>query len=54
MSSGYNTYIVAALIGIVSTLHALGYITDEAFTTILGLLNGGGLLFLRAGMKSGK
>lgn len=51
MSTGYNTYIVAALFGLTAFAHAMGWMTDDAFATINTLLTGGGLAFLRAGVK---
>ena len=49
--SGYKTYIVAVLLGLVGAGKHLGYIDPEAATTIETLLLGGGLAFLRAGVK---
>ena len=45
---GYKSYIVAALIGIVSAVHYLGYIYAESYTAILGLLCSSGIAALRA------
>jgi len=47
MFQGYKTYIIAALIGVVSAIHALGYIDAGMYQTLLGVLTGGGLATLR-------
>jgi hypothetical protein len=49
---GYKTYIVAALAVILAGLKALGYIDDTSYQTILAILGGLGLGFLRAGVKN--
>ena len=51
---GYRTYIIAALMVILSGLHAQGYITDALYTTLQGILLGGGLAALRAGVAGSK
>ena len=48
--SGYKTYAIAALIGVVTVAHQLGYIDDNLRDTILGFLGAGGLATLRAGI----
>ena len=54
MLSGYKTYLIAAAIGVVSAAHQLGYLDAQLYGTLLGLLGGGGLATLRAGVtKSG-
>ena len=53
MLRGYRTYLVAALMVILSGLQAQGYVTDTLYTTLQGILLGGGLAALRAGVKSG-
>ena len=45
---GYRTYLCAAGLVVMAGLHALGYISDSLYTTLLALLNGGGLAALRA------
>jgi uncharacterized membrane protein len=50
--SGYKTYIIAGLVGVVAVVHQLGYIDDAMAGTILTLLGGGGLATLRAGVAS--
>ena len=49
--SGKKSYIVAALLVILSGLHAQGYITVEEYQLILGILGGLGLAALRAGIS---
>ena len=51
---GYRTYLVAAVMVIVAGLHAQGYITDSLYTTLQGVLLGGGLAALRAGVSASK
>lgn len=53
MLRGYKTYGVAVLMIILSGLHAQGYVTESLYTTLQGLLLGGGLAALRAGVKNG-
>jgi len=48
--SGKKTYIVAALMAIATGAKFLGYLSPEAYTTVEGLLLGGGLAALRAGV----
>lgn len=48
---GKKTYIIAGLIGVVTVAAALGYIGDETKITLIGLLGGGGLATLRAGVS---
>ena len=48
--SGRKTYIIAALLVIASGLRAQGYINDNAYQLIEGVLIGGGLASLRAGV----
>ncbi len=47
---GYKTYIVAGLMVVASGLRALGYISDDTYKTLEGILLGGGLMALRAGI----
>ena len=52
--TGYKTYIVAVLMGALSTAHMLGWIDDATYQAVLGLLGAIGLGTLRAGVaKSG-
>jgi len=48
---GYRTYIIAALIGLITVGHQLGYIDSITYQTLLGVLGAGGLATLRAGIK---
>lgn len=48
---GYKTYIMAALIMLASVLFSMGYLDQNTFLTVLGILNGGGLAALRVGVK---
>jgi hypothetical protein len=49
--SGYRTYIVAGLMAVASVLFGLGIIDRTMYETIMGLLMGGGVAALRAGVK---
>lgn len=51
--SGYRTYIIAALLGLLAAGHYLGYIDLETFQSLSVMLTGGGLAALRAGVKNG-
>ena len=48
MLVGKKTYIVAALVAIVTVAHSLGYIDDATWQLLLGLLNGAGVATLGA------
>ncbi len=48
---GYRTYIIAALIGILSAAHFLGYVDQGTFETFTVLLTGGGLATLRSAVE---
>jgi hypothetical protein len=48
---GYKTYIFAAAMALVSFAKYLGWITPDAATAIEGVLLGGGIAALRAGIK---
>lgn len=48
MLAGNKTYIIAALIAVVTIAHSLGYIDTNTLTTLLGLLNGGAVSTLAA------
>ena len=50
MLKGYKTYICAGLIGLASAAYFLGYLDAAQYTAALGLLGGGGLAALRAGV----
>lgn len=43
MLKGYRTYIIAAIIAILAGLHAMGYIDEATYQTLLALLGAGGL-----------
>jgi hypothetical protein len=43
MLKGYKTYIIAALIAVLAGLHAMGYIDEATYQTLLALLGAGGL-----------
>lgn len=45
--AGYKTYIVAALIGLVTAIKALGYIDESVYQTIIAILGSGGLITMR-------
>lgn len=49
--TGNKTYLLAVCIGVLSAAHALGWITEDTFHTLVGLLGAGGLAALRAGVK---
>lgn len=51
MLSGWKTYLVAIALIILTGLHSMGYITDTLYATLQGLLAGGGLAALRAGIS---
>ena len=54
MLAGYKTYIVAALMALISMAYTAGLIDGTAYQAILGILGAGGLATLRAGVsKSG-
>ena len=53
MFAGYKTYASAAGIAAITLLHSLGYLSDETYQTLLGLLGAGGLAALRAGIGKG-
>lgn len=40
---GYKTYVIAVLTATVTLLHGLGYIDEEMFKTLLGLLGAGAI-----------
>lgn len=51
MLKGWKTYLISAAMVIVAGLHAQGYITDALYSTLQGILLGGGLAALRAGVS---
>ncbi|KKL68830.1 hypothetical protein LCGC14_2121020 [marine sediment metagenome] len=51
---GKKTYILAVLVGIVTTAHALGWIETHAYITLLGLLGAGSAATLRDGINNSK
>ena len=48
---GYRTYIFAGLLGLATVAHALGWVDDSVYQTLVGLFGAGGLAGLRAGIK---
>ena len=48
--SGWKSYLMAAALVIAAGLHAQGYITDGFYATLQGVLMGGGIAALRAGI----
>lgn len=53
-AAGYRTYIVGAMMIVVSGLFYQGYISEGLFKTLEGILLGGGIAALRAGIASTK
>ena len=51
MFSGYKTYLVAALAGLLTAAKTLGYIDEQMYQTILGFLASVGLATLRNAIK---
>jgi type IV secretory pathway VirB2 component (pilin) len=49
---GKKTYIVAGIMVILTGLKALNYIDEQTYQTVLAVLGGLGLGFLRAGIKN--
>ena len=49
--SGYKSYIVAALMAFVTVAHSMGWIDDATRDTLSGILLGGGIAALRAGIN---
>lgn len=55
MLQGKKTYILAAIAGLLTVVHSLGWISAEVYQTLMGLVGAGGLATLRAGVtKSGQ
>jgi len=50
MLPGYKTYAVAAAMVVLSGLYGQGYLNEGTYKTLEGLLLGGGLAALRAGI----
>jgi hypothetical protein len=48
---GYKAYLVGAGLVIAAGLKAQGYISEEVYQVLLGLLGGAGIAALRAGIK---
>ena len=48
---GKKSYIIAGLIGLVTALQFLGVIDNTMAVTLFGLLGGGSVATLRAGMR---
>lgn len=51
MLSGYKTYIIAAVMGLVFALEFAGVITPDTAKAVEGLLIASGLMTLRAGVQ---
>ena len=51
---GKRTYIVAALMVILTGLHGEGYLADPLYNTLHSVLLAGGLAALRAGIGNGR
>lgn len=49
--AGYKTYVTAALIIALAVAKGLGYVPQDLYETLLGLLLGTGMAALRAGVK---
>lgn len=45
--SGYRTYIIATLVGLLAAAKFLGYVDEQTFQALFALLTGGGLATLR-------
>ena len=43
MLAGYKSYIIAALIAVLAGLHAMGYIDEATYQTLLALLGAGAI-----------
>jgi hypothetical protein len=52
MLSGYKTYIVGALLGVTAAAEYLNFIDADTGAQLRALLLGGGLITLRAGVKT--
>lgn len=52
MLSGYKTYIVGALLGVTAAAEYLNFIDADTGAQLRTLLLGGGLITLRAGVKT--
>lgn len=53
MLQGKKTYIMGACIALATLAKCYGWIDENAYLTLLGLFNAGGLAALRAGVKNG-
>lgn len=52
MLAGKKTYIIAAVVAVLTVAVHLGYIGQDLANTLYGLLGAGGLATLRAGVSS--
>lgn len=52
MFAGYRTIITAVLVGVINVAEMIGYIPKDTSQTLTNLLLGGGLAFLRLGVKN--
>jgi len=50
---GYRTYISAFVLVILSGLYMQGYIDEDTYRALEGIVLGGAVTFLRMGMKGG-
>ena len=50
MFDGYKTYLCALGIGLATAAKTLGYLDEETYQTVVGMLGAGGLAALRAGV----
>ena len=51
---GKKTYVIGALLALVSVAYAMKYIDQQTYLTIMGILNAGGMASMRHGVeKSG-
>lgn len=48
MLAGYKSYIIAALIAILAGLHAMGYVDEATYKTLLALLGAGAVTTVAA------
>ncbi len=51
---GYRTYGIAILTGILAVAHALGYVDNTTYTSLLGFLGAGSIASMRAALPAAK
>jgi uncharacterized membrane protein YqjE len=49
---GKKTHLVSLLVIVIQVLHAQGYLTDKATTTLTGIGLAGGMMALRSALKA--